>query len=97
MQNNFTRGLMSRARYRIEFGERARNNIKKFPKNIQERIIKAIDQRLALSPEEVGKPLTKEWKNHRRLRVGDYRVIYRIIQDKILVLIVEIDARRDIY
>jgi mRNA interferase RelE/StbE len=87
---------MSGIRYKIEYGEDARKNIKKFPKNIQERIIRAIEQRLTLSP-ETGKPLVKEWKDHRRLRVGDYRVIYRVFEERVLILIVEIDHRKEIY
>src|SRR5262245_23630169 len=58
---------MSGIRYRIEYSKDASDNIKKFPKNIQERIIKAIDERLSFTP-EIGKPLVREWKNHRRLR-----------------------------
>ena len=83
-------------RYRVEFTGKSKENLIKFPKNIQERIIKAIQERLPLAP-EAGKPLVREWKNHRRLRVGDYRVIYKILEEKIVVLIVEIDNRRDIY
>ncbi len=88
---------MSGARYRIEYSQDAARNIKKFPKNIQERIIRAIEERLWISPEEVGKPLVKQWKDHRRLRVGDYRVIYKIYQERIVVFIVEIDHRKDVY
>lgn len=87
---------MQGIRYRIEYGENVRENIKKFPKNIQERIIRAIEQRLATSP-EVGKPLVKEWKDYRRIRVGDYRIIYKIFKDKLIVFIIEIDHRKDVY
>jgi mRNA interferase RelE/StbE len=83
-------------KYRIEFTEKSKENLHKFPKNIQETILKAIQQRLTVGP-EIGKPLVREWKNHRRLRVGDYRIIYKIIDDRLVVLIVEIDNRRDIY
>jgi mRNA interferase RelE/StbE len=84
-------------RYRIEYSKDAARNIKKFPKNIQERIIRAIEERLCTSPEEVDKPLIKQWEDHKRLRVGDYRVIYKIYQERIVVFIVEIDHRRDVY
>lgn len=87
---------MSGIRYRIEYGEGARDNIKKFPKNIQKRILKAIEERLTISP-EIGKPLIAEWKEHRRIRVGDYRIIYKIYEEKIVVFIVEIDHRKDVY
>ncbi len=88
---------MSGARYRIEYSQDARKNIKGFPKNIQERIIKAIEERLCTSPEEVGKPLIRQWKDHRRLRIGDYRVIYKIYEERIVVFIVEIDHRKSLY
>ena len=87
---------MSRIGYTIEYGENARSNFKKFPKNIQERIIRAIEERLAITP-EIGKPLIKEWKDHRRIRVGNYRVIYKVFEEKVIVFIVEIDHRKDVY
>jgi mRNA interferase RelE/StbE len=87
---------MSGIRYRIEYGEDARKNIKKFPKNIQERIIRAIEQRLTIAP-ETGKPLVKEWKEHRRIRVGDFRIIYKIFEEKVVVFIVDIDHRKEVY
>ena len=88
---------MSGTWYRIEYSQNAISNIKKFPKNVQERIIRAIEERLFVSPKEVGKPLVKQWKDHRRLRVGDYRVIYKVIDEKILVFIVDVDHRKDVY
>lgn len=39
--------------YRIEYSKDAARNLKKFPKNIQERIIRAIEERLYTLPEEV--------------------------------------------
>ena len=88
---------MSKARYLIEYDVGVEDQLRKLPKTIQERILKAIEQRLITAPNDLGKPLTKEWKNHRRLRVGDYRVIYKVFEDRVVVLIVEIDLRRDIY
>lgn len=88
---------MSGSRYRIEYSKDAAKNIKKFPKNIQERIIRAIENRLCVYPEEVGKPLLNQWREHRRLRVGDYRIIYKIYQETIVVFIVEVDHRKDVY
>lgn len=61
------------------------------------RIKKAIEERLTYLPNDYGKELIREWKGHRRLRVGNYRIIYKIFEDKVLVLIVEIDHRKDAY
>lgn len=88
---------MSGTWYRIEYSQSAAKSINKFPKNIQERIIRAIEERLCTASEKVGKPLVKQWINHRRLRVGDYRVIYKIYEERIVVFIVEIDHRKEVY
>jgi len=46
------------------------------PANIHSRILDAIETRLAAAPDRLGKPLTSGLGGYRRLRVGDYRVIY---------------------
>lgn len=88
---------MSQTRYLIEYDLGVADQLSKLPKTMQQRILKAIEQRLTIAPNDFGKPLTKEWKEHRRLRVGDYRVIYRVFNERIVVLIVEIDHRKDVY
>jgi len=42
------------------------------------RIKKAIEQRLLVAPYEYGMPLRKSLKRYWKLRVGDYRVVYKI-------------------
>ncbi len=88
---------MPRVRYSIEYREGIVNQLKKIPKTMQVRIIRAIEERLMIAPNDCGKPLIKEWKNHRRIRVGDYRIIYKVFEHQVLVLIVEIDHRKDVY
>ena len=53
------------------------------------KIQSAIEEKLTSKPEVFGKPLRKSLKGYRRLRVGDYRVIFRIQGKKILVLLIE--------
>jgi addiction module RelE/StbE family toxin len=60
-------------------------------------IKKAIEEQLMLDPIGFGKPLRYSLKGHRRLRVSDYRVIYRIDSQKPVVTIVAIKHRKDIY
>lgn len=88
---------MGTSRYKIEYGEDVEESLEKIPKNIRERIKKGIEQRLSTAPFDYGKPLEGQWKGHRRLRVGDYRVIYKIFEEKIVVFIVEIDHRKSVY
>ena len=84
--------------YKIFYDLGSKNkDFEKIPPPIREIIRKAIEKKLTVDPITFGKPLKYSLKGHRRLRVGDYRIIYRIDEDRIIVIIVEIDHRKDIY
>lgn len=83
--------------YTIKYESHVEEFLGKIPKNIRKRIKSAIETRLGCFPNEYGKPLTKEWKDYRRLRIGDYRVIYKVFEETIIVMIVEIDHRKTVY
>jgi mRNA interferase RelE/StbE len=70
-------------------------DISSFPRNIKSRIQKAIEQRLLRDPLKYGEPLRRSLQGYRKLRVGDYRVIYRIQSNEIIVL--KIGHRKEIY
>ncbi len=57
-------------------------------------IKKAIEERLMKDPIEFGKPLRYSLKGHRRLRVSDYRVVYRISEDSNTVIILAIKENK---
>lgn|GEM_PF-80800 len=57
----------------------------KLSHSAQIQIEKAIREKILLSPERFGRPLRKTLKGNRRLRVGDYRIIYRVAEDIIFV------------
>ena len=65
------------------------------PKNIRETIRRAIEQRLLTDPIGYGLPLRKNLHGYRKLRVNDYRIIYRI--DGGTVIILKIGHRKDVY
>ena len=73
------------------------DDISKLPSRMKIMIRKAIEERLVVDPVGFGKPLRYSLKGHRRLRVGDYRVVYRIDVQCHSVLIVAIKHRKDIY
>jgi len=58
-------------------------------------IKKAIEQRLTTHPEVFGKPLQRTLKGYWKLRVGDYRVVFKITGNDILIL--GIVHGRDVY
>lgn len=57
----------------------------------------AIEERLSMEPIALGKPLRYTLKGYRRLRVGNYRIVYRINTNACSIIIVAIMNRRDIY
>ena len=72
-------------------------DIPALPKKMRELIKRAIESRLTADPIGLGKPLRYSFIGHRRIRVGDYRVVYRVDIKSQEVTIVIIKHRRDVY
>ena len=65
-----------------------KEDLPKLGAKIKDRIRKAIETRLMTSPDVYGKPLRRSLRGYRKLRVGDYRIIFKISGQKIKVLII---------
>lgn len=84
--------------YRIEYLESVVNDdIPDLSTSAKQLIQKAIEERLMVDPIGFGKPLRYSLKGHRRLRVSDYRVVYRIESLNHTVIIIAIKHRKDVY
>ncbi len=82
--------------YRIELTPAAGREFKRLPDAARRRIAPRIDA-LAEEPRPAGVlPLTG-MHGYYRLRVGDFRVIYKIEDDHLLVLVIRIANRREAY
>lgn len=88
---------MEKIRYIIEYDEGIEEKLINFPKPVRRQIKEAIEKKLTIDPIAFGKPLRYSLKGYRRLRFGDYRVIYRIFDDKIVVFIIDVGHRKIIY
>lgn len=83
--------------FRIEYLESVlKEDIPRLSHPARKDIKKAIEQKLAVHPFEFGKPLRYSLKGARRLRVGDFRVVYRI-ENPNTVLIIKIGHRKEVY
>ena len=83
------------ARYSIEFAKSVRKDLRKLAKPEVKKILATIDG-LAEKPRPPGsKKLTIE--NLYRVRVGNYRILYEIHDDRLIVLIVKTGHRKEIY
>ena len=85
--------------YRVEFTDPAKKQLKKLDKHTAALIVGWIRKNLegCTNPRIHGKGLTANRSGQWRYRVGDYRLIAEIEDDKIVILILNIGHRRDIY
>lgn len=83
----------------IEFSDTATRQLERLDKATARRIRDFLRQRLASvdSPRRFGKPLTGPLGDLWRYRVGAYRILCRIEDDRLVVLVVGIGHRRDVY
>jgi len=72
-------------------------DIPALPSTARVMIKRAIEERLTIDPIGFGKPLRYSLKGHRRLRVSDYRIVYRIDVSIHTVLVVAIKHRKEVY
>jgi mRNA interferase RelE/StbE len=81
--------------YRLEFAKSVRKDLKKIGKRDASRILKAID-RLEADPRPPScKKLTD--RELYRMRIGNYRVVYEIFDDRLVIMIVKVGDRKDVY
>ncbi len=86
-------------KYRVVFSETARRNLKKIDKHIAALIIGWLEKNIdgCSDPRIHGKGLTSNRSGQWRYRIGDYRAICEIQDDKVIVLVLEIGHRKNIY
>ena len=83
-------------RYSVEFRPAVLKSMKRLPKKELRRIKKKIDG-LA---ENLPDPATTKMRGNNpfhRVRTGNYRIIYQILEDQIVILVVKVGHRKDIY
>lgn len=85
--------------YEVIFTEKALKSLKKMDKHISSLIIGWVEKNLqgCTNPRQFGKGLTANRSGQWRYRVGDYRLLADIQDEKITILIINIGHRRDIY
>lgn len=82
--------------YRILILPRAQRQIRDLPLQIKRRVTDAIDS-LETNPRPAGVKKLKGAEELYRLRVGDYRVIYAIEENELLIIVVNTGHRREVY
>jgi mRNA interferase RelE/StbE len=83
----------------VEFDDHARRELRKLAPETQQQILRYLRERIAGTedPRQFGKPLRRNLAGLWRYRVGDYRLICRLEDDRFIVLRLQIGHRREIY
>ncbi len=86
-------------KFSIVFSKKALKQIKKLDSHISIFIISWLRKNIegCSNPRQYGKRLVADRKEQWRYRIGDYRIITEIKDDKIIVLVLEVGHRRNIY
>ncbi|MEK6683172.1 MAG: type II toxin-antitoxin system RelE/ParE family toxin [Nitrospirota bacterium] len=71
------------------------DDIARLDERLKKRIKSAIEHRLTTAPHQYGEPLRKTLKGYWKLRVGDYRVVFKIVEQDVRVL--GIGHRKEVY
>ena len=83
----------------IKILDSAKHDLKKLDKPVQKRIAAFLQSRLASldDPKQLGKALLGQYAGYWRYRVGDYRLICHVENEELIILVVEIGHRKDVY
>ena len=87
---------MSAGRYRVEFSRPAERQFRALPAEVRRRIAPRVDA-LADAPRPRGAEKLEGGEDLYRLRVGDYRILYQIRGQVLLILVVRVAHRREEY
>jgi mRNA interferase RelE/StbE len=82
-------------KYRVQFTREAKKRIDKLDASIKKIIQKAIDS-LSHNPYR-GKPLSHELAGLYSFRTSDYRIIYKIEEGQLIIIVITVGHRREIY
>lgn len=83
--------------YEVRLASPARRDLRSVPPRIVPAIVEFLYGELARNPKRVGKALERELEGYWSARRGPYRIIYRIDDDQLIVLVVNVDHRADVY
>ena len=82
--------------YQIEFSATAEKQFRKLAKSIQQRLARVINS-LASAPRPRGSRRLQGYEDVYRIRSGVYRIIYSIEDKRLLIIVLKVGHRKDVY
>lgn len=85
--------------YKVDYAKSAIKNLKSLDRPVRQMILNWIERNLidCSNPRQHGKALVGNHSGKWRYRVGDYRIIADILDDKIVILVLNVGHRREVY
>ena len=83
-------------KYKLLFDDKVTKDLKKIDKQWQKKILEVITNKLIYNP-YIGKKLVGDLSQYYRYRVNDYRIIYEIMENEIILVVIKIKHRKDVY
>lgn len=85
--------------YSLRYSEKVRKQLRKLDKQTQALVMGWIEKNLVgtTNPRLYGKPLTANRSGQWRYRIGDYRLLAEIQDDKVIILLLAVGHRKNIY
>lgn len=85
--------------YKVEFTEKARKKFNKLDSSTKKILLSWLSKNLhnCENPRLHGKALVGDLTGKWRYRIGDYRLICKIEEEKIIILVLDVGHRREIY
>ena len=62
------------------------DDIRRLDAKMKTRVKKAVETRLATTPHQYGEPLRKTLYGYWKMRVGDYRIVFKIVGEEVWIL-----------
>jgi mRNA interferase RelE/StbE len=87
----------SHSKWTVSYVQSAMEDITSLDGSAKKVIKKAIEEKLMVDPLKFGRPLRRSLSGLFKLRVGDYRIIYQIHKQEVLVVVVKVGHRREVY
>jgi mRNA interferase RelE/StbE len=85
--------------WKVEWEDQSRRELRKLNKELQQNILRCLREKIATKddPRRFGKPLSYDKHGLWQYRVQDARIICRIFGDELLVLVVKVGHRKNVY
>ncbi|MFH1645643.1 MAG: type II toxin-antitoxin system RelE/ParE family toxin [Candidatus Omnitrophota bacterium] len=82
--------------YKICFTRGSKKQFEALSSKVKKEVTKILEEEIAYNP-MLGKPLQGALKHLRSQRIGNLRIIYRIIKNELVVMVVNLEHRKQVY